>query len=95
MLFDSLLFVVAFTIPSAVERDEMQAAWDADKTSYAAQNRTLNHLGIETYEKILIVLSYVVTTSTGIALIVGYSIFTCLRHERPLDILEAGRQRHR
>jgi hypothetical protein len=87
MLFDSLLFVVAFTIPTGVESDEMHAAWEADVAAYAAQNENLNHLG--SYEEILIVLTYVVTTSTGIALIVGYSIYTCLRHERPSDILEA------
>ena len=87
MLFDSLLFVVAFTIPTGVTTEEMHAAWDADVAAYAAQNKNLNHLG--SYEEILIVLTYVVTTSTGIALIVGYSIYTCLRHERPSDILEA------
>jgi hypothetical protein len=87
MLFDSLLFVVAFTIPTGVTTEEMHAAWNADVAAYAAQNKNLNHLG--SYEEILIVLTYVVTTSTGIALIVGYSIYTCLRHERPSDILEA------
>jgi hypothetical protein len=87
MLFDSLLFVVAFTISTGVESDEMLAAWDADVAAYAAENKPMNRLG--TYEEILIVLTYVVATFTGIALIVCYSIFICLQHERPLDILEA------
>ena len=89
MLFDSLLFVVAFTISTGVESEEMLAAWDADVAAYAAENKSLNRLG--TYEEILIVLTYVVATFTGIALIVCYSIFLCLQHERPLDILDRPR----
>jgi hypothetical protein len=80
MLFDALLFAVAFTVPTGVDRAEMQEAWMADDALY---NVSKNHLG--SYEVILLVMTYLVTTTTGIALIVGFTIFTCLRCAPPSD----------
>jgi hypothetical protein len=88
MLFDALLFVMAFTVPTGVARDQMQEAWDADVNAFAATfELELAHAG--NYENILMLMTYLVTTTTGIALIVGFTIFTCLRYEPPSDIVEA------
>jgi hypothetical protein len=85
MLFDALLFAVAFTVPTGVDRAEMQEAWMTDDTLY---NVSKSHLG--SYDTILIVMTFLVTTTTGIALIVGFTIYSCLRYERPSSIEEAG-----
>ena len=85
MLFDALLFAVAFTVPTGVDRAEMQEAWIVDDALY---NVSKAHLG--TYEVILLVMTFLVTTSTGLALIVGFTIYSCLRYERPSSIEEAG-----
>ena len=84
MLFDALLFAVAFTVPTGVDRAEMQEAWMADDALY---NVSKNHLG--SYEVILLVMTYLVTTSTGVALIVGFTIYGCLHSARPSSIVEA------
>ena len=84
MLFDALLFAVAFTVPTGVDRAEMQEAWIVDDALY---NVSKAHLG--TYEVILLVMTFLVTTSTGLALIVGFTIYSCLRYERPSSIEEA------
>jgi hypothetical protein len=84
MLFDALLFAVAFTVPTGVDRAEMQEAWIVDDAIY---NVSKTHLG--TYEVILLVMTFLVTTSTGLALIVGFTIYSCLRYERPSSIEEA------
>ena len=85
MLFDALLFAVAFTVPTGVVRAEMHEAWMADDASH---NVSKTHLG--SYDVILIVMTFLVTTSTGLALIVGFTIYSCLRYERPSSIEEAG-----
>jgi hypothetical protein len=88
MLFDALLFVMAFNVPTGVARDQMQEAWDADVNAFAATfELELAHAG--NYESILMLMTYLVTTTTGIALIVGFTIFTCLRCAPPSDIVEA------
>ena len=84
MLFDALLFAVAFTVPTGVNRAEMQEAWMADDEKY---NVSKKHLG--NYEVILLVMTYLVTTSTGVALIVGFTIYGCLHSARPSSIVEA------
>jgi hypothetical protein len=84
MLFDALLFAVAFTVPTGVDRAEMQEAWMADDALY---NVSQKHLG--NYEVILLVMTYLVTTSTGVALIVGFTIYGCLHSARPSSIVEA------
>ena len=84
MLFDALLFAVAFTVPTGVDRSEMQEAWMGDDALY---NVSKSHLA--SYDTILIVMTYLVTTSTGLALIVGFTIYSCLRYERPSSIEEA------
>ena len=84
MLFDALLFAVAFTVPTGVDRAEMQEAWMADDEKY---NVSKKHLG--NYEVILLVMTYLVTTSTGVALIVGFTIYGCLHSARPSSIVEA------
>jgi hypothetical protein len=84
MLFDALLFAVAFTVPTGVDRAEMQEAWIADDEKY---NVSKKHLG--NYEVILLVMTYLVTTSTGVALIVGFTIYGCLHSARPSSIVEA------
>jgi hypothetical protein len=86
MLFDALLFAVAFTVPTGVDRAEMQDAWMADDALY---NVSKKHLG--NYEVILLVMTYLVTTSTGVALIVGFTIYGCLHSARPSSIVEADR----
>jgi len=86
MLFDALLFAVAFTVPTGVDRAEMQEAWIVDDAIY---NVSKTHLG--TYEVILLVMTFLVTTSTGLALIVGFTIYSCLRYERPSSIEEADK----
>jgi hypothetical protein len=84
MLFDALLFAVAFTVPTGVDRAEMQEAWMADDEKY---NVSKKHLG--NYEVILLVMTYLVTTSTGMALIIGFTIYGCLHSARPSSIEEA------
>jgi len=86
MLFDALLFAVAFTVPTGVDRAEMQEAWMADDEKY---NVSKKHLG--NYEVILLVMTYLVTTSTGVALIVGFTIYGCLHSARPSSIAEADK----
>jgi hypothetical protein len=86
MLFDALLFAVAFTVPTGVDRAEMQDAWMADDALY---NVSQKHLG--NYDVILLVMTYLVTTSTGVALIVGFTIYGCLHSARPSSIVEADR----
>ena len=84
LLFDALLFAVAFTVPTGVDRAEMQEAWMADDALY---NVSQKHLG--NYDVILLVMTYLVTTSTGVALIVGFTIYGCLHSARPSSIVEA------
>jgi len=86
MLFDALLFAVAFTVPTGVDRAEMQEAWIVDDALY---NVSQKHLG--NYDVILLVMTYLVTTSTGVALIVGFTIYGCLHSARPSSIVEADR----
>ena len=86
MLFDALLFAVAFTVPTGVDRAEMQEAWMGDDALY---NVSKKHLG--NYEVILLVMTFLVTTSTGIALIVGFTIYGCLHSARPSSIEEADK----
>ena len=85
LLFDALLFAVAFTVPTGVTRSEMQEAWMGDDALY---NVSKTHLG--SYDVILIVMTFLVTTSTGLALIVGFTIYSCIRYERPSSIVEAN-----
>jgi hypothetical protein len=85
MLFDALLFAVAFTVPTGVDRAEMQEAWMADDALY---NVSKSHL-LGTYEVLLLVMTYLVTTSTGMALIIGFTIYGCLHSARPSSIEEA------
>jgi hypothetical protein len=85
LLFDALLFAVAFTVPTGVDRAEMQEAWMGDDALY---NVSKTHLG--SYDVILIVMTFLVTTSTGLALIVGFTIYSCIRYERPSSIVEAN-----
>lgn len=89
MLFDALLFVVGITLIAEVESTEMQAAWNTDVTTFASRDEPLVHAG--TYDAILPLMTFIVTSSTGIALVVGFTIFTCLRYERPLDMVEADK----
>lgn len=87
MLFDALLFVVGITLPSGVQNAEMQAAWQTDVATFASRNELLVHAG--TYDAVLPLITFIVTSSTGVALVVGFTIFTCLRYKRPLDMVEA------
>lgn len=89
MLFDALLFVVGITLIAEVESTEMQAAWNTDETTFASRDEPLVHAG--TYDAILPLMTFIVTSCTGIALVVGFTIFTCLRYERPRDIVEADK----
>ena len=89
MLFDALLFVVGITLIAEVESTEMQAAWNTDVTTFASRDEPLVHAG--TYDAILPLMTFIVTSCTGIALVVGFTIFTCLRYERPRDIVEADK----
>ena len=89
MLFDALLFAVAFSVPTGVDREEMERAYAADVLATAALNLSFAHLG--TYDAILTVMTFFVTTSTGLALVVGFSIYSCLRYERPITLEEADK----